>query len=506
MKTNAITRIIIWSIVVVILIGMLVVGIYRPGRRLGSEAPAATEAAILIEVTNPTVWDNAPETCDEKATVTAAGLNVRSAPATDSPLVGMLEEGDVVRINRGVSVNGKYWLGIYSPIHGWIAADYVDNIEEVVFYSDPDLRAGIVKDTQKATDRQAFASDLLPVYSAPSTDSTILQDLSKGTAVAIGRQENVAGQGWTYITFPTAGWVLTDLLQETEAPAAQNSEISLDAKQIREIDIEWAAGTITVEPAAVDTIQVTESEPAEAKYAMVWKQTNDKLVIRFCENTKLDFNFGITINDVISKDLTVLVPMGWECDSLKVDAASAALNVKNLAIREVDFDGASGTCSFENCVINELDLDTASGDIRFTGSLDTLDCDAASASVTAVFDNIPQRIDMDSMSGDLDITLPSSAGFTVSMDALSSDFYSDFDYFQKNGCYYYGNGDCKITLDAMSGDLYIREFKEADAAPAATAATEVPETVEVHHHTDTCTTDPESCPDNSTHHTEAHHE
>lgn len=506
MKTNAIIRIVIWSLVIVLLIGMLGVGLYRPGRRLGSEAPAATEPAILIEVTNPTIWDNAPETCDEKATVTAAGLNVRSAPATDSPVVGMLEKGDVVHINRGVSVNGKYWLGIYSPIPGWIAADYVDNIEEVVFFSDPDLRAGIVKDTQEATDRQAIAADMLSVYSAPNADSTITEVLDKGTAVTVSRQETVNNKEWGYITFPTAGWVLTDLLQETEAPAAQNSEISLDAKQIREIDIEWAAGTITVEPAAVDTIQITESEPAEAKYAMVWKQTNDKLVIRFCENVKLDFNSGITLNDVISKDLTVLVPMGWECDSLEVDAASATLDVKNLAIREVDFDGASGTCSFKNCVIDELDLDTASGDIRFTGSLKVLDCDGASASVIAVFDNVPQRIDMDSMSGDLDITLPSSAGFTVSMDALSSDFYSDFGYSQKNGCYYRGNGECKITLDAMSGDLYIREFKEADAAPAAAAATEVPETAAVHHHTDTCTTDPESCPDYIPHHTEAHHE
>ena len=246
--------------------------------------------------------------------------------------------------------------------------------------------------------------------------------------------------------------------------------ISLDPRQIREIGIEWAAGSITIQPAEVDSIQISEAAVSESKYAMVWKQSGDKLTIRYSENNGLDFHFGITINDVISKDLTILVPLGWECDSLEVDAASATLGVKNLTIREVDFDGASGVCTFENCVIDQLDLDTASGDIYFTGTLETLDCDAASASVIAVFDNVPSRIDMDSMSGDLDITLPSDAGYTVTMDALSSDFISDFSCSQRGDSYYYGNGKCQISMDAMSGDVYLREHKEADAVSAAPTA------------------------------------
>lgn len=502
MRSNAIYRIIIWSLVIILLIGMLGAGLYRPGRRYGSETPAVTEPAVILNEAPAMPEEEYPITCDEQTTVTADAVNVRSLPSSDSTNVGMVKRGDVIRIDRGVFIADQYWLGIYSPVTGWIKADFVDSFENVVFFSDPDLRAGIVSGSQQASSSPtAIATDILPVYSAPNTNSTTMEALDKGTAVTIGRQESIADMGWSYITSPTVGWVPTDLLEEGTAAVSPvpASDLSFDPRQIREIDIEWVAGTITIEPAAVDTIQVSESEPAEAKYAMVWKQTNDKLVIRFCESTKLDFNFGITISDVICKDLTILVPMGWECDSLEVDAASAALDVKNLAVKEVDFDGASGLCTFENCVIDELDVDTASGDIHFTGSLDTLDCDAASASVIAVFDNVPKRIDMDSMSGDLDITLPSSAGFTVSLDAMSSDFTSDFGYSQKNGDYYRGSGECKITMDAMSGDLYIREYKEADAAP------EVPAATEIHHHTDACTTDPDSCPDNAAHHTEPHH-
>lgn len=279
---------------------------------------------------------------------------------------------------------------------------------------------------------------------------------------------------------------------DATAPAASSPSmtgISLDPRQIQEIDIEWVSGHIIIESAEVDSIQISESAPSAPKYAMVWKQHNDKLTIRFCENA----SFNIGFNNIVAKDLTILVPMDWELNSLNVNAASSMLDVKNLVIREVDFDGASGTCNFVNCSISELDLDTASGDIYYTGSLESLDCDAASASVFAVFDNVPRRIEMDSMSGDLDITLPTDAGFAVTMEALSSDFISDFGYSERNGSYHHGDGKCKISMDAMSGDVYIRDRKNADA------------TSSLHHHTDTCTTHPESCPNNAVHHTEPHH-
>ena len=139
-----------------------------------------------------------------------------------------------------------------------------------------------------------------------------------------------------------------------------------------------------------------------------------------------------------------------------------------MTIREVDFDGASGTCEFENCTVDEMDIDTASGDIRFIGALDILDCDAASASVYAVLSNTPSRLDMDSMSGDLDITLPGDAGFTVTLDGMTSDFSSDFETTVKNGNQVCGDGRCRINIDAMSGDVTIRKGESSTAPDAPT--------------------------------------
>lgn len=225
---------------------------------------------------------------------------------------------------------------------------------------------------------------------------------------------------------------------------------------LQEIEIEWVAGSITIESADVDQITVKETMASDPKYTMVCRTSGNKLTIKFCEENLLNRGFGISLGEDFSKNLIIRVPRDFQLNSLEVDAASANMTVKNLVIKEVEFDGASGTCDFENCVVDKLDLDTASGNVTFSGTMKQLDFDAASASVQAVLDNVPSRIDMDSMSGDLDLTLPENAGFTLSIDAMSSDFISDFDTTVHNGNYIAGDGSCRIQIDGMSGDVYIR--------------------------------------------------
>ena len=159
-----------------------------------------------------------------------------------------------------------------------------------------------------------------------------------------------------------------------------------------------------------------------------------------------------------SKDLIIQVPLDWQCDSLEMDAASASLTVKELTIREMEFDGASGSCVFDSCTVETLDLDTASGNVHFTGSLQQLECDAASADIVLELTNVPRSLDMDTASGDLDVTLPADAGFTVTLDTLSGDFESDFETTMRAGSYVAGNGRCRIDVDAMSGDVIIRKI------------------------------------------------
>ena len=257
---------------------------------------------------------------------------------------------------------------------------------------------------------------------------------------------------------------------ETIVSGSSEGRNTFSASEVREIEIEWVAGDILIQPHDTDTITVKEDGNFDAKYAMVVSCHDGELNVKFCENAAS--KIGINSLNNLSKDLTIYVPRDWKCKSLELDVASAKVEVNDVVIDEVDFDGASGTCEFENCTVGEIDIDTASGDVRFIGELNILDCDAASASVFAVLHNTPSRLNMDSMSGDLDISLPADAGFTLSMDALSSDFSSDFETTMQNGNYVCGNGHCRINVDCMSGDVAIRMTVAPSQVPPET--TEAP--------------------------------
>lgn len=233
--------------------------------------------------------------------------------------------------------------------------------------------------------------------------------------------------------------------------------IHVNAAEIRELEIEWAAGSITIMPAGdTDEIIVTESGIVNEDYLMVCRQSGDILTIQFSEENTISA-FGINFNTDISKDLEIFVPKDWVCEDLEIDAAAANVAVYNMMINKVDFDGASGVCTFENCAVEEIDLDAASGDVHFSGTLDILSFDGMSSSCYLELSNVPKRIDLNTMSGDLDLILPEYCGFTVTMDAMSSDFSSEFPTTISNGSHIYGDGECRISVDAMSGDVTIRK-------------------------------------------------
>lgn len=242
-------------------------------------------------------------------------------------------------------------------------------------------------------------------------------------------------------------------------PIAQAS----DAGAIKEIDIDWAAGSITIQAGDTDAIEYYETQVDDSDQQMVVKESGGKLSIQYCRS---GFHFpSIGFSTEIFKDLVITVPRDWVCGSLDIDAASAVVQVTGLTIREVEFDGASGECTFTDCTVNELDVDTASGDITFSGSLDEMDCDAASASFYGVFFNCPRSLSMDTASGGITIMIPPECGFTVELDTLSGDFTSEFSTTSRNNRHVYGDGGCYIEMSGMSGDISILNYNNNHPTP-----------------------------------------
>ena len=241
-------------------------------------------------------------------------------------------------------------------------------------------------------------------------------------------------------------------ISATEMP--ENLEQIYMTTEIQNIEIDWVCGSIIFETGTgLNEIIVTELRGVENSEPMVYKQNGQTLKIQYSK----DLNFkSFGFNAIGEKSLIITVPEEWAGRTVSIETASADVTMAGIRLDEFEFDGASGNCSMTNCYIQEIDMDSASGDISFTGSLDVLDCDAASANCTIEVWNIPKVIDFDAASGDLDLILPEDAGFTCNTNTVSGIFKTDFDCSTTgSNTHHHGDGSCKINVDAMSGDVTI---------------------------------------------------
>lgn len=253
---------------------------------------------------------------------------------------------------------------------------------------------------------------------------------------------------------------------------------SLPAADIRNLEIEWAAGSITIVRGETEDIVVEESASGEMNDSMTYRLRGDTLEISYAES-----GIRIGFHSTPKKDLYITVPMDWDCGDLIINSASTDIEAQELSADLLELNTASSDCILTDCNIGKLELDGASCNLNYSGTLDSLDCDGASTDITAVFTNVPNSINLDGASAELDISLPEDCGFRVEMDGMSNRFSSDFSTTSTDDCYVYGDGGCKIEVDSMSTTVRIRNGG--------------------HHHTEDCSTPNSNCPDNS--HSGNHH-
>lgn len=244
----------------------------------------------------------------------------------------------------------------------------------------------------------------------------------------------------------------------TQDGSTELSTSTFSTEEFDSIEINWASGMIVLSPneQLTDTVTVREVGSEQAK-KMQLNLSGHTLQIEFCKSPISIF--GITSFKDAAKDLYIEVPLDWFCKKLNVDAASVTVNMSHMEIKDAEFDLASGDLNADICKVQSLNVDTASGTLNFNGELEELECDAASANCNIQVSNHPNKIEFNSVSGDLELTLPESCGFSVEQDGLSVSFASEFSTLTRDGRYVYGDGSCKIEADSVSGDISIHKLK-----------------------------------------------
>ena len=235
-----------------------------------------------------------------------------------------------------------------------------------------------------------------------------------------------------------------------DAPEVSGNKYN--AGEIDRLKIEWAAGSIVLVPVEGNKISITE-ELLGGDESMVLKKDGSTLYVQYSEGA-VGISFG---SGSLKKNLYITVPQDWECKELEIDAASATVQVENLTIEEVESSTASGTHIFTNCQVEKLKMETVSGNLDFTGSLDKLDFNGVSAQANLVLSNQPKSIQLESVSGDLNLTLPEGCGFTVDKDTVSGRVSSELPTTEQNGKIVYADGHCEIEVEGVSASVHIRK-------------------------------------------------
>lgn len=212
-------------------------------------------------------------------------------------------------------------------------------------------------------------------------------------------------------------------------------ELTLDAAQIKNVDIDWAAGSVKILVADTDRITVTEVCSKDCKYKMTYKISGSTLELDY-GNTKISIGFGN--GSIPSKDLIITVPRDWVCGYLDIDGAALEIDIQDVRVGSFELDGASCDVDFVGYV-DKVDIDGASTDIHITS-----------------FDPV-SSVQIDGASCELELTIPNGCGFLVELNGLNYGFHCDLDYSNLSGAYAYGNRQCVVNVDGISCDVTIKE-------------------------------------------------
>ena len=231
--------------------------------------------------------------------------------------------------------------------------------------------------------------------------------------------------------------------------AVKSDSQSFDASQVQSLEIDWVDGSVSIRQDDGSTLRYTVSGSDADRTAYSLK--DGKLSISAMESSV--FNLG----GRRGADLTVLVPKGWTAEEISVEAVSAPIQIENLQGKELDVGTVSGVVELKDIQADELSLSSISAKITCSGAAREISLETTSGNCSLELVERPEKIDLDSVSGDLELFLPKNTGFALRLDTVSGKFRTDFEHnTPQSGTYISGDGSCAIRADTVSGNVDIR--------------------------------------------------
>jgi len=160
---------------------------------------------------------------------------------------------------------------------------------------------------------------------------------------------------------------------------------------------------------------------------------------------------------VVTADGDVDLDEDRDIREISVKTTSGDIELPRLRCAGVRITTVSGDVSLDGG-LGEVDVQSVSGDIGLGGSLSSVSLHTTSGDASLRLTAVPERLDAESVSGDVTIYLPDNDGFVLRYKRVSGDLRSDFalttSFGSKSGyATYKDNSAREYSMSTVSGDL-----------------------------------------------------
>lgn len=255
-------------------------------------------------------------------------------------------------------------------------------------------------------------------------------------------------------SFFTGDWSLGGIGVTYKNSALYNVGGGTVTDEFQSIKVNWTNGKINIEAYDGEDTVISETEVAEKENKLRWRVEDGVLKI---QQMAAGMRFGL--KQTPKKTLTVKIPSNV-AEGLKAvtsDSVSAEVTITGISASDkIEIDTVSGGANLKNIKTEKLDIDTVSGSIKAAGEFTELESDSVSGDVTVSSATPLKKLDCDSTSGNIRLTIPKNSGFTLKADTVSGDISCGIPTVSESKnrrvC---GDGSADFETDTVSGDLII---------------------------------------------------
>ena len=237
---------------------------------------------------------------------------------------------------------------------------------------------------------------------------------------------------------------LEETLEEHSTSVAEGqsaTEFSAAPEEIHKIVLSFLNEEIYVQSTADDSITITQQPCDKEELQMKCRVENGVLYAA----RPADFLNGFLDGGAV----TLFIPENY-VGELDIDTASGDISLTECTFSTIEIDHVNAEVLCNGIYADEIELNGTSGEVRLYDCTitESIENNTVSGNMEFVLLSAPQNIEIDSVSGEVVVTLPQNASVATKFESVSGQLINEFATI--------AHGDTEISVESVSGSLTIK--------------------------------------------------